>query len=225
MFPGGYIFNTEAHPIDPSALECCTGASEHDILDHLRSTLNGGDFHAEFKGDTISARLEEIETRRQEEARKRKAKELELQRLLNERHLKEREILRKKKELEEIRRQKKALEESEDLLPTNSDGGDNFTTGEDVLQTSGNTASNENAAQLDSIFVGDGSSLEQFSDDVITTEATTTESSIHESEYGVQSGPDASHSDSGPIENPFFSGASHTPERVENELEPPVMVK
>jgi len=220
---GGYIFNTEAHPIDPSALECCTGASEHDILDHLRSTLSAGNFYAEFKGDTISARLEEIEKRRQEESKKRKAKELELQRLLNERHLKEREILRKKKELEEIQRQKKALEEAEDLLINNIDAGDNFTTSEEVLQTSGNTVANENAMRLDPIVTGDGSSLEQFSDNVITTEETTTESPNDQS--GVQSSLDASLSDSEPIENPFFSGASHTPDRVEYELEPPVMVK
>ena len=32
ILSGGYIFNTEAHPIDPSALECCTGASEDDIF-------------------------------------------------------------------------------------------------------------------------------------------------------------------------------------------------
>ncbi len=100
---GGYIFNTKAHPIDPAALECCTGASEVDVLEHLCSTLLNRDFNAEFKGDTISARLEEIETRRRDETAKRKAKELELQRLINERHEKEREILRKKKELEEIR--------------------------------------------------------------------------------------------------------------------------
>ena len=26
---GGYIFNTEAHPIDPAALACCSGAVQN----------------------------------------------------------------------------------------------------------------------------------------------------------------------------------------------------
>ena len=29
---GGYIFNTEAHPIDPAALACCSGLSEDEVL-------------------------------------------------------------------------------------------------------------------------------------------------------------------------------------------------
>ena len=28
---GGYIFNTEAHPIDPAALACCSGLSEQEV--------------------------------------------------------------------------------------------------------------------------------------------------------------------------------------------------
>ena len=28
---GGYIFNTEAHPIDPAALACCSGLSEDEV--------------------------------------------------------------------------------------------------------------------------------------------------------------------------------------------------
>ena len=29
---GGYIFNTEAHPIDPAALACCSGLSEDEVI-------------------------------------------------------------------------------------------------------------------------------------------------------------------------------------------------
>ena len=29
---GGYIFNTEAHPIDPAALACCSGLSEDEVV-------------------------------------------------------------------------------------------------------------------------------------------------------------------------------------------------
>ena len=35
---GGYIFNTEAHPIDPAALACCSGLSE-DEVDVFESNL------------------------------------------------------------------------------------------------------------------------------------------------------------------------------------------
>lgn len=44
VYAGGYIFNTEAHPIDPSALNCCTGVGEDElhkeieIIDELRSS-------------------------------------------------------------------------------------------------------------------------------------------------------------------------------------------
>lgn len=44
VYAGGYIFNTEAHPIDPSALNCCTGVAEADlhkeiqVIDEVRSS-------------------------------------------------------------------------------------------------------------------------------------------------------------------------------------------
>ena len=33
---GGYIFNTEAHPIDPAALACCSGLSEDEVISAMR---------------------------------------------------------------------------------------------------------------------------------------------------------------------------------------------
>lgn len=35
VYAGGYIFNTEAHPIDPSALHCCTGVSEKELHEEI----------------------------------------------------------------------------------------------------------------------------------------------------------------------------------------------
>lgn len=53
---GGYIFNTEAHPVDPSALHCC-----HDIP-KLKS-FNFSDFSTKgniFRGDTLSGRKKKL---------------------------------------------------------------------------------------------------------------------------------------------------------------------
>ncbi|CAB3379732.1 Hypothetical predicted protein [Cloeon dipterum] len=36
---GNYIFNTEAHPIDPGALQCCSGQRDMDIKAHVESQL------------------------------------------------------------------------------------------------------------------------------------------------------------------------------------------
>ena len=40
---GGYIFNTEAHPIDPAALACCSGLSEDEV-----GVLGVSDFTSTF---------------------------------------------------------------------------------------------------------------------------------------------------------------------------------
>jgi len=61
VYAGGYIFNTEAHPIDPSALHCCTGVSERDLheevanIDELRTATK---FHGRVKSK-ISKRKRE----------------------------------------------------------------------------------------------------------------------------------------------------------------------
>jgi mannosidase alpha-like ER degradation enhancer 2 len=46
---GGYIFNTEAHPIDPGALHCCSGHRQVDVQD-VMSSLDCGS----FRGDPLS---------------------------------------------------------------------------------------------------------------------------------------------------------------------------
>lgn len=43
---GGYIFNTEAHPIDPGALHCCSGHRESDIRQML-SNIDSRNFRGE----------------------------------------------------------------------------------------------------------------------------------------------------------------------------------
>lgn len=55
MDQGGWIFNTEAHPIDPSALECCTKVTrEVDFLDDLDlNQLLSNDFFEAMTADQI----------------------------------------------------------------------------------------------------------------------------------------------------------------------------
>lgn len=49
LYAGGYVFNTEAHPIDPGALHCCSGHRQSDILQTLNK--KGSDM---FQGDPLS---------------------------------------------------------------------------------------------------------------------------------------------------------------------------
>lgn len=232
-FSGGYIFNTEAHPIDPAALECCSGASDVDIFEHLRSVLNTDNRHidVEFKGDTISARLEEIETRRREEAMRRKLKELELQKLIDERHKKEREALRRKKELEEIRRQKKLLEASENLATL----AENLTTEENIVTSTENVATIEPIRVDESVFEEKASGKadetvesKKSSDVEVTNTLTPGVPSIADSDDPnahndvVSVKVDLNHD---PILNPYFSGVAQPVESIKTEPEPPVLIK
>lgn len=49
VYAGGYIFNTEAHPIDPSALHCCTGVSERELHDEIQH-IDEVPFSTRFQG-------------------------------------------------------------------------------------------------------------------------------------------------------------------------------
>lgn len=49
---GGYIFNTEAHPIDPGALHCCSEVPNYNLLDIIKFEKND----KLFKGDTLDIR-------------------------------------------------------------------------------------------------------------------------------------------------------------------------
>ena len=208
-------------------MECCSGASDADILDHLRSTLVDVDsrrFDVEFKGDTISARLEEIETRRRNEATRRKLKELELQKLIDERHKKEREALRRKKELEEIRRQKKLLEDAE----VESATVEQLFVGEDVADQVAHLAAVEVDEKLKEISLQlDGSE---------EPEPSTNEPQVvapSQSQDGSAAAATVSGSSATlqveltnePILNPHFSGAAPPPDKIETGPEPPVLIK
>lgn len=49
---GGYIFNTEAHPVDPAALHCCHSLANKDLLDFDYLKKN----QELFKGETVKER-------------------------------------------------------------------------------------------------------------------------------------------------------------------------
>ena len=56
MEAGGYIYNTEAHPIDPAALQCCSGLTEKEIKQQISlemvDILNPGKMK-QFQGDLV----------------------------------------------------------------------------------------------------------------------------------------------------------------------------
>jgi len=105
---GGYIFNTEAHVIDPAALACCSSHTEKEVRSHLAShmldILDPSTFN-EFRGDLIPERLLKISEERtaREEERKEKRKEYEM--MMAAQRKKEREALKRRKELEDAKKQ------------------------------------------------------------------------------------------------------------------------
>eukprot|EP00088_Acartia_fossae_P025857 TRINITY_DN2662_c0_g1_i3.p1 TRINITY_DN2662_c0_g1~~TRINITY_DN2662_c0_g1_i3.p1 ORF type:complete len:782 (+),score=127.26 TRINITY_DN2662_c0_g1_i3:86-2431(+) len=67
---GGYIFNTEAHPIDPAALACCYDMSEKEIREEINShmidllhpaTVN------KFRGELIPEKLRKMQKKKLDE--------------------------------------------------------------------------------------------------------------------------------------------------------------
>jgi len=80
---GGYVFNTEAHLIDPAALQCCSSHTIDEIEAHLNL-----DNLSEFVGDTVPVRLQQIETERQVEAEKRREEREAYQRKMEEQRAK-----------------------------------------------------------------------------------------------------------------------------------------
>merc|ERR1712130_770568 len=75
---GGYIYNTEAHPIDPAALHCCSGLSQKEIKNQIAlemvDILNPGKIK-EFRGDLVPERIKMLEKKRQLEAKEKKERE------------------------------------------------------------------------------------------------------------------------------------------------------
>ena len=116
LFPGGFIFNSEAHPVDPAALNCCSAHTEEEvkkhISDHMLDILDPKTFN-EFQGDLIPQRIDQIRVAREEEAANRKRRKEEYERRMEEQRIKEREAVKRKKELEELRRKMKEDEDKE----------------------------------------------------------------------------------------------------------------
>ena len=125
---GGYVFNTEAHPIDPAALECCSG---HAVLEDVRKKLaedslnlariieQHGDEFQEFRGDSLPKRIQEIEERRKAEVEANRLRRKKHEEMMEETRRKQREAIKRRKELEELR--KKKLEEFEKMVEDEQD--------------------------------------------------------------------------------------------------------
>jgi len=78
---GGYIFNTEAHPIDPAALHCCSGLSEKEVKTRVAlemvDILNPGKIK-EFKGDLVPERIKMLEKKRLKDLQEKKEREKQI---------------------------------------------------------------------------------------------------------------------------------------------------
>merc|ERR1712008_342249 len=98
---GGWIFNTEAHPIDTAALHCCSGYTELDIKKHLVTHMvdifNPEKFR-EFEGDLIPKRVKQIQEQLKKENEAKLQRQFDYEKKMSEQREKEREILRKQRE-------------------------------------------------------------------------------------------------------------------------------
>merc|ERR1719193_599044 len=74
----GFIFNTEAHPIDPSALACCHDMSEiemkHEIANHMIDLLNPEQIR-KFRGELVPERVKQFQNRKLKEKEEKSKKE------------------------------------------------------------------------------------------------------------------------------------------------------
>ena len=124
---GGYVFNTEAHPIDPAALQCCSGHTEADIrqfvTQHLvdiaigdASPLNAL-FEEEFKGDTLPTRMKQIQQQRAEEEARRRRDRLKYEKKMEEEREKEREILKKRIAAEQAKKERSIKHTATENVP------------------------------------------------------------------------------------------------------------
>merc|ERR1712098_412249 len=111
---GGYIFNTEAHPIDPAALACCSGLSEKEVQDqlagHMVDILNPGSVK-EWQGDLVPERLRNLEKKRGKEAKERKQREKQarekLEQLRQQAHAAAAEVKRQDEEKRRVIRERR----------------------------------------------------------------------------------------------------------------------
>lgn len=108
---GGYIFNSEAHPIDPAALKCCSSHSDREIKDfmkeHLLDVLEPDNL-LKFQGDLVPARIQQIQKARDKEMEQRRQRKQEYLKRIEEQRVKERLAIKRKRELDELRKAQKA---------------------------------------------------------------------------------------------------------------------
>jgi len=130
---GGYIFNTEAHPIDPAALQCCSGLSEKEIKSQIANQMidimNPGKIK-EFKGDLVPERIKMLEKKRQEEARQKKEREKKIREQL--------ELLRVQAQ-EAAAEQKRKEEEKRKLIQEAREERENKSVDPNKVQTNNDT--------------------------------------------------------------------------------------
>merc|ERR1712227_711761 len=117
---GGYIYNTEAHPIDPAALHCCSGLSQKEIKNQIAlemvDILNPGKIK-EFRGDLVPERIKMLEKKRQVEAREKKERERKIREQLDmlARQAQAEAAAQKQKDEEKRRQIKQAREEAKNV--------------------------------------------------------------------------------------------------------------
>merc|ERR1719282_636715 len=135
---GGYIYNTEAHPIDPAALHCCSGLSQKEIKDQIAlemvDILNPGKIK-EFRGDLVPERIKMLEKKRQLEAKEKKERERKIREQLEmlARQAQAEAAAQKQKEEEKRRQIKQAREEAKNVTD-NSDDEEEETEDEDDVE-------------------------------------------------------------------------------------------
>jgi len=115
---GGYIFNTEAHPIDPAALACCSGPSQQELQDMVTGSLvdilQPGRTTQQHRGDTVQQRVELQATRRAQQSEERAVREAAVREQLEQLRRQAEQAAAQHKAREEERKRKLAeLQESE----------------------------------------------------------------------------------------------------------------
>ena len=119
--------------LDPAALQCCSGHTEADIrqfvTQHLVDIAVGDDsplnalFEEEFKGDTLSTRMKQIQQQKANEEARRLRDKLRYERKMEEERAKEREILKKRMAAELNKKQqnnKESMSKSHEETSVNS---------------------------------------------------------------------------------------------------------
>jgi len=157
---GGYIFNTEAHPIDPAALQCCSGLSEKEIKSQIAmqmvDILNPEKIK-EFKGDLVPERMKVLEKKRQKEAKEKREREkrireqLELLRIQAQEAAAEqkRKDEEKRKLIREARENKSSENESNDVRKVETNNDTEFELEDDDVDEDG-SPSEENEPKFSS---------------------------------------------------------------------------